>query len=69
MKHRSSLKVMVQWTVYRQDAKCTAVKAVVLKGNVKVGTHEVALKIILDMETDTAGMSWKQAGSLPKNRV
>jgi hypothetical protein len=64
MKHRSSLKVMVQWTVYRQDAKCTVVKAVVVKGNVKLGSHEVTLKRTLYKEINTAGMSWKQAGAL-----
>ena len=56
-------------SVYGQDARCTAVKAVVIKGNVKVGTHEVTLKRILGIETNTAGMSRKWAGSPPQNGV
>jgi hypothetical protein len=68
MKHRSSLKVM-QCTVYRQDAKCTAVKAVEVKGDMKVGTHEVTLKRTLDAATNTAGMSQKLARALPQNCV
>lgn len=60
---------MVWWTVYTQDAKCTAVEAVAVKWNVNVGMHEVTFKRILGTKTDTEGMSWKQTGSLPQYRV
>jgi hypothetical protein len=61
--------MMIQWPFFKQDARIIALEASVVTEKFKVARPNVTLKRTLETEINTAGISWKQVGALPQNRV